>query len=226
MKHCYFLFLTFLFLACGNLEEPNLGKQEFGEVSDIEGNKYLTVKIGNQVWMAENLKTSTYSDGSPIPQLTSNSAWGRPTNSPEVFKPGWSYFQNNASNNLFHGKLYNWFAISGPKNCCPDGWSVPTRSDFEELLNSVGTGEDGTRKLKKEGVIWPQSDLASNKSGFSAFPSGYRNNGGSFEAMGIMSIFWTSNPSPIGIMLFSNVKTPSFGSYIKEFGLSVRCIKK
>jgi uncharacterized protein (TIGR02145 family) len=226
MKHYCLLFLTFLFLSCGNQEEQTPDEEKFGEITDIEGNKYLTVKIGKQVWMAENLRTSVYSDGVPIPQLTSNSAWGRPTNSPEVFKPGWSYYQNNSSNNLFHGKLYNWYAISGPKNCCPVGWSVPTKSDFEELLTSVGRGEKGTRELKKEGSGWQQSDLANNKSGFSAFPSGYRNNGGSFDAMGLMTIYWTSSPTPEGMSIFSREDTPFFGNYIKEFGLSVRCIKK
>lgn len=234
MKNYFFAFLLLISWGCSESEEPinDNPKQEFGEVSDIEGNKYLTIQIGSQIWMAENLKTIYFSNGDAIPNLISDSDWGRPTSSPEVIKPGWSYYQNNSSNNVFNGKLYNWYVISDQRNCCPEGWRIPTKSDFDKMLNFLGGNNEALQKMKKEGTIWPQSDLANNNSGFSAFPSGYRNNGGSFDGLGLTTDFWVSDPLPnsnsayYGLSIRSGIETAFWNGFTKEFGLSVRCIKK
>jgi uncharacterized protein (TIGR02145 family) len=232
MKHCYFLFLAFLFLACGNIEEPNLGKQEFGEVSDIEGNKYITVKIGSQVWMAENLKTSVYSDGSPIPQLTSNSAWGRPTNSPEVFKPGWSYFQNNASNNLFHGKLYNWYAVNDPRGLAPLGYHIPSDAEWSVLVEYLGGEENAGFKMKST-TGWNNKGNGDNSSGFNGLPGGCYQYKGDFYGIGENSFWWSSSKLNAGsswrsawnrILGCNYSQVLRIYDYMSE-GYSVRCLK-
>lgn len=232
-KHLVIIF-ALIFFGCSESEEPitDNSDTEFGEVFDADGNKYLTVSIGDQVWMAENLKTTIYSNGEAIPELRSNSDWGRPTSSPEVIKPGWSYYENDPSNNTFNGKLYNWYAISDSRNCCPNGWGIPTKSDFEKLLTFLGSENEALRKLKKEGTIWPQIDLTNNQSGFSAFPSGVRNNGGSFDDLGLKTSFWVSDPFPnansvyYGLAIVSGRESEIWNGYSKEFGLSVRCLKK
>jgi uncharacterized protein (TIGR02145 family) len=239
MKKLIFIFFACLIFGCSGTENPdqNFNDQEFGEIADIQGNKYLTIKIGDQIWMAENLRTSVFANGDPIPELKTNSEWGRPTNSPEVIKPGWSNYNNNPSNDTFNGKFYNWYAISDSRNCCPTGWKIPTKSEFEKLIQFLGSGNEALRKIKKDGIVWPQSDLSNNKSKFSAFPSGYRNNGGSFYDLGISTSWWTSDlypstpqfqDSPLiywGVMIRSGAESPNWGGTSKEFGLSVRCIK-
>lgn len=233
MRKYLILFFAVAFFGCSESEDPitDNSDPEFGEVFDVDGNKYLTIKIGDQVWMAENLKTTLFSNRQAIPEIRANSDWGRPINSPEVVKPGWSYYQNDPANNIFHGKLYNWYAISDTRNCCPEGWKIPSKSDFEKLVNSLGSETEALQKIKKEGTIWPQIDLANNQSGFSAFPSGYRNNGGSFDGLGLNTSFWLSDPVPnanafYGMAIFSGIESVVWNGYQKEFGLSVRCIKK
>jgi uncharacterized protein (TIGR02145 family) len=227
------LFLALIFFSCNSTEDPIINP-EFGEVIDIEGNKYTTVNIGSQIWMAENLKTASFSNGDPIQELRSDSEWGRPLNFPEVIKPGWSYYENNPSNNEIHGKIYNWYAIADNRNCCPDGWRIPTRSDFETMFGFLGGENEAIRKMKMGGTVWPNSDRANNDSGFSVYPSGYRNNGGSFYDLGNMANFWVSdsylNVNSIsvkyGLMILANTDDFGWNAHSKEWGLSVRCIKK
>ena len=230
VNNCKYL-VIFIFFSC-LAEPPNIS--EYGELYDSDGNKYLTIKIGNQIWMAENLKTTSFSNGDPIQELRSNSEWGRPLNVPEVIKPGWSYYENDPSNNEFHGKFYNWYAISDNRNCCPDGWRIPTRSDFESMFAFLGGENEAIQKIKKEGTVWPNSDRANNDSGFSVYPSGYRNNGGSFYDLGNMANFWVSdsylNVNSVsvknGLIILAHTDDFGWNGYSKEWGLSVRCIKQ
>ncbi|MDO6439759.1 FISUMP domain-containing protein [Cyclobacterium sp. 1_MG-2023] len=227
------LLFTFCFFSCSVFDEPP-NSSDYGQVYDIDGNKYLTIEIGNQIWMAENLKTTSFSNGDPIQEIKKDSEWGRALNEPEVIKPAWSYYENNISFNEDNGKLYNWYAIADNRNCCPDGWRIPTKSDFETMLSSLGDKKKAIRSIKKEGDIWPKSDKANNNSGFSAFPSGYRNNGGNFFDFGKVACFWTSDSFigsysrsvKEGFFTSENLDDYVFNGYSKEYGLGVRCIKE
>ncbi|WP_169786467.1 FISUMP domain-containing protein [Cyclobacterium amurskyense] len=229
VNNCKYLVIL-VFFSC--LAEPPK-TSEYGELYDFDGNKYLTIKIGNQIWMAENLKTTSFSNGDPIQELRSNSEWGRPLNVPEVIKPGWSYYENDPLNNEFHGKFYNWYAIADQRNCCPDGWRIPTKLDFDTMMSFLGDKKEALRKIKKDGDVWPKSDKANNKSGFSAYPSGYRNNGGDFYDLGRITDFWVSdsyinsNNQSVkqGLIISSGVDDYGYNGYSKEWGHSVRCIK-
>ena len=104
-------------------------------ITDAEGNSYKTVYIGTQQWMGENLKTSKYSDGTTIPNITDNT-WQNNTTG------AWAYYNNDAANNAKYGKLYNWYAVSpttnGNKNICPTGWHVPTDAEWTVLTDYLG----------------------------------------------------------------------------------------
>ena len=114
--------LILVLISCKKLERVN-PKDPNGinfVVLDIDGNSYNTVKIGNQIWMKENLKTTKYNDGTAIPNITDNTQWSNLTSG------AWVYYNNDATNNAKYGKLYNGYAISptanGNKNVCPIGW--------------------------------------------------------------------------------------------------------
>jgi hypothetical protein len=105
--------------------------QESPTVTDIDGNVYRNVQIGGQCWMAANLKTTRYRDGTIIPNVTGNSAWTQLTTG------AWAHYENSASYENPYGKLYNWYAAANP-NICPQGWHVPTDSEWQQLESALG----------------------------------------------------------------------------------------
>ncbi len=161
------------------------------KIGDIDGNGYHIVKIGNQVWTVENLRTTRYNDGTAIPYVTDNSAWAN------LSTPGYCYYGNDsAANAVKYGALYNWHAVNTGK-LAPEGWHVPTDAEWDTLQNYLianGYNWDGTttgNKIAKSMAAktdWNSSSTAgapgndvqsNNSSGFSALPGGYRyNNGG------------------------------------------------
>lgn len=148
-------------------------------VTDIEGNVYRTVKIGDQVWMAQNLKTTRFSNNTAIPYVPGNAAW---VALDTVHTPAYTWFQNSVSNKDTHGGLYNWFAVE-TGNLCPTGWHVPTEADFQALERQIGVPADslnfwgwrgvgkGTNLKNNTGWTGGNGD---NTTGFSATPDGYR----------------------------------------------------
>ncbi|NDF61323.1 MAG: hypothetical protein EB100_09605, partial [Crocinitomicaceae bacterium] len=155
---------------------------------DIDGNKYKTVIIGAQEWMAENLRTSKYTNAKPIPNLTKNEQW----NSLNI--GGCSMYNHQQNNNLVYGRLYNWYAVN-TGNLCPNGWYVPTKEDWEELIQFLGGDEVAGGKIKESGInLWdsPNSE-SSNNSLFRAKPAGYRDVDGYFGSLGSGSYWWTAS---------------------------------
>jgi uncharacterized protein (TIGR02145 family) len=195
---------------------------------DIDENSYKTVYIGKQQWMAENLKVSKYSDGTTIPNITDNTLWQNNTTG------AWSYYNNEVDNNAKYGKLYNWFAVSrttnGNKNVCPTGWHLPSDDEWTVLLDFI-EGDGG--KLKKEGVTeWLSPNrFATNTSGFSALPAGFRDEAGNYEQISTNGKWWSSNQnvpftSNAWYRDLNNGNGALFRSfYDKSAGLSVRCVE-
>lgn len=183
-------------------------------IQDKEGNIYQTVTIGNQVWMAENLKTSVFSDGTPISTLTSNYEWQN------VDTPCQCLYDNKETN-LNFGRLYNWFCIK-QGNLCPVGWRIPTLEDWEVLAENYG------------GLLAAGMNLQ-NESAFNAQLVGSRF--GSFEGLGQSVFYWTattdeSQPSlpPPGktskaISLKKNTEIISISDEYQIEGFYIRCIK-
>ena len=199
-------------------------------ITDAENNTYKTVYIGTQQWMAENLKTSKYSDGSTILNITDdNTQWQNNTTG------AWTYYNNDASNNAKYGKLYNWYAVSkisnGNKNVCPTGWHVPTDSEWTVLTDYLGGESIAGGKLKEVGTTsWNSPNTgATNTSLFSALPGGGRGSIGNFNVIGDGGLWWSSTEYNTGVAWYRYLygfNVDATRNYvIKIIGLSVRCLR-
>lgn len=200
----------------------------------FDGYNYLSIIFGNgQEWMAENLRTSHYANGDSIANLVDPALWGF------VDTGAWVFYNHDSQLENPYGKLYNWFAVNDSRNVCPTDWHVPSDYEWSELINYLDPSADGGnssniagRKLKSIGnQFWGNANDATNESGFSGFPGGYRyKDGSSFNFNGAYGYWWTSTPF-VSFSYSSYVRTMTSSSSIsrsymnEEFGLSVRCIK-
>jgi uncharacterized protein (TIGR02145 family) len=200
---------------------------EKGSVTDVDGNVYKTIGIGSQIWMAENLKVTNYRNGAPIDNVTDYTAWNSLTSG------AYSSYDNNDGNIAVYGLLYNWYAVTDSRNIAPQGWHIPTRDEFDTLSNWLGGELVAGGKLKESGTAnWsaPNTD-ATNESGFTALPGGWRLNMGNFFYMNQSSFWWTKSndflPSSMATSFGTDYNNAELTSYatIKQFGLSIRCVK-
>jgi uncharacterized protein (TIGR02145 family) len=159
-------------------------------VTDIDGNTYNTVQIGTQIWMSENLKTSRYRNGGSIPYVVGNSDWQALTTG------AWSNYNHDAANDPIYGKLYNWYTTLGD-TLCPTGWGVPTDAEWTILTTYLGGESVAGGKMKSVGTAyWNDPNTgATNESGFSVLPGGYRSNDGSFVSIRNYAFFWSATES-------------------------------
>lgn len=206
-------------------------------LTDIEGNLYSTVTIGEQVWIRENLKTTKFNDNTDIPFVTDNVTWIN------LYTPACSWYNNNNSfNDNNYGVLYNWFAVNTGK-LCPVGWHVPNEDEWTILVQYLGGEYKAGGKLKEQGTNhWIDPNLgASDIYGFTALPGGFRTglNPGSSRAMGYVGRWWVStesaNPwwaSLDSVLRWARCSTIFFdgpvvvmGMGLKTNGYSIRCMK-
>jgi uncharacterized protein (TIGR02145 family) len=214
-----FLIIPGITAANPILNEPSV------PVTDIDGNVYQTVQIGNQVWMKENLKVSKYQNGNSIPTGLTNSQWS------STISGAYSICNNFQANDLIYGKLYNWFAVIDSRGLCPTGWHVPSDAEWTILENYLGGQTFAGGKLKSISSLWlsPNSD-ASNISGFCGLPGSLRAQSG-YEQLGGSGNWWTSTEWPtspadaVFRTLISNGGWISPTGNRKLYGLSVRCLK-
>jgi uncharacterized protein (TIGR02145 family) len=196
---------------------------------DIDGNVYGTVVIGTQTWLAENLKTTRYRDGSNIPYVVGNSEWGNLTTG------AWSYLAHFESYNSVFGKLYNGYAVVDSRNLCPIGWHVPTNTEWSILENFLGGTAVAGGKMKSVSGLWSSPNIgASNQSGFSGLPSASRFYDGFFGSS--TGNWWTSTQisanennmrslAPESQEIFNYTYQYGFKYNLKKNGYSVRCLK-
>jgi TonB family protein len=192
-------------------------------VKDIDGNEYKTVTIGTQIWMAENLKTTRYNDDKDIRMVTDSTEW-------QQYEQAFCWYNNKTENKNEYGALYNWYAVNTNK-LCPIGWHVPVKEELLPLMkfSSKDTLIGGT--MKEAGVVhWKIPNKgATNETGFSALPGGFRLMNGEFGYIGEFGRWWTSSEenSYIGfswMLSYNNGNVvPNWPS--KRVGLSVRCLK-
>lgn len=207
-------------------------------VTDYDGNSYETVAIGNQIWMAENLKVTHYNDGQPVPLLPEARDWA-------ATGEGAMCFYQNKAKELGEklGALYNWYAVNSGK-LCPKGWHIPSDQEWMELEKNIGLDAatvsisgargwslqlDGKLKSAEKGAWHTDRSYYTNETGFSALPGGYRTHSGTFQLIGQFGHWWSATEA-----------SPTFAwkrhlSYYRDFinrntmlknsGLCVRCIK-
>ena len=199
-------------------------------VTDIDGNIYNIITIGTQTWMAENLKTTKYNDNTTIPIVANNTAWNTLTT------PAYCWYNNDATTyKATYGALYNWYAVdarsNGGKNVCPTGWHVPTNAEWTTLTTYLGGESVASGKLKETGTThWTTPNVgATNETGFSALPGGYRYYNGLFYNVGSGGYWWSSTENSITLAWFRHMDLNSASVYtnfvIEQDGFSVRCVK-
>jgi uncharacterized protein (TIGR02145 family) len=188
-------------------------------VTDIDGNVYHTVQIGNQTWMIENLKTTKYNDGTSIPYVTNKDLWSNLTT------PAYCYYDNDLNTyKSYYGALYNWYAVNTGK-LCPAGWHVPSDAEWSVLTkyfeNQDSVGSDLRTIIHDIGF--------DNNTDYTYLSGGYRTLDGSYSDVGQLGYWWTATEYYDDIAYYRylyNVDSFVYGSNSYKFmGLSVRCIK-
>lgn len=199
------------------------------------------VKIGDQVWMAENLNVDKFQNGDLITEAKTKEEW---MDAQENEKAVWCYYDNNSTNGSKYGKLYNWYAVNDSRGLAPKGWHIPTDEEWNlmecYLLDNEGEIENCPHiaNLMKNPVFWNNNEDITNETEFSALPSGKRDLFGFFENEGCESYFWTASEEGEGggqslagnkdyarYRMFDEEDYLQKGKIIKKSGLSVRCIK-
>lgn len=174
----------------GSISSPGAGVT-------FDGYTYSSIVLGNgQEWMAENLRTTIYANGDTIPNVTDSTQWSTLTTG------AWAHYENDSQYENPRGKLYNWFTMVDPRNACPTGWHIPTDDEWSSLINYLDSNALGGdysiniagSKMKSTGnQYWqlPNTD-ATNESGFSGQPGGFRSDTGSFGALIEGASWWCS----------------------------------
>lgn len=203
----------------------------FGTVTDIDGNSYQTLRIGDQEWMAENLKVTHFMNGAAIPNRMDYSQWAQLTTGAYCW-----YANDYEMLGQYYGALYNSYALTDPRGLCPDGWHIPTIGEWDTLFNQLGGALIAGGKLKSaltglyQHPYWiPPNYLGTNESGFSAFPGGFRSYmEGIYSGLGPSGYWWSSTPDSVsirGIWLNTNSASVYQELFHHNSGLSVRCVK-
>lgn len=195
-----------------------------GTMRDIDGNTYKTVTIGNQIWMAENLRVSRYRNGDPISNIQNENEWNYAT------QGAWCHFGNQSALDPVYGKLYNWYAVNDSRGLAPKGWHIPTVEEVNTLINYLGGNSTAGGSMKETGTdYWYTPNTgATNTSGFSARPGGYREYT-FWRYINYNACFWTATiynaGAANGFYLAFDYGGVNVGNAQINSGFSVRCVK-
>lgn len=197
--------------------------QNMGNVMDIDGNVYNTIKIGKKIWMKENLRTTKYLNGDTIAFVSGNKQWG------DIDFGAYCYYNNDTAMIKKYGFLYNYHAVYNWRGICPWGWHIPSVYEWQELIMILeGETKAGGKLKNKDG--WKQPNVgADNSSRFSALPSGYRNPYGIFDNEGYNASFWSAterDKQTAWFYILNNADTRinKVGGN-KNYGMGCRCVK-
>ena len=199
-----------------------------GGVTDVDGNNYNTVIIGNQEWMAENLRVGSYNNGDYINVVEDGSIWY------QLNIPSACWYNNDSLSNVStYGKLYNWYVVNDSRNVCPSDWRVPSDDDWDTLelfiVNSGFSGQDG--KALKSTSGWNSNGNGTDNFGFNALPSGYRydDNNSTYYSLGSMAYFWSSSNGINFDAMYRKLEdvadTIRTNEGTAKYGFSIRCMK-
>lgn len=236
--------ITVLLGAEGGLN-PDL---DYDTVTDIDGNMYATIEIGAQVWMAENLKVTHYPDGTPITEISDETEWSALAPDAQAY----CWYNNQMEYADTSGALYSWSAAMygglssdtiGVQGVCPDGWHLPSDAEWKELEMTLGMseteadkhdwrGSDEGGQLKELGFSnwYMPNEGATNSSGFTAVPGGFRSALGLFYNIDTYAAFWTATEEPgVDDGWYRTINSDREDIYRehndKQLGLSVRCVQ-
>ncbi len=206
-------------------------------VTDIDGNTYNTVQIGTQCWMAENLKTTTYQNNTPIPNVTNEGNWSNLTIGAYV------WYDNDTIWKNIYGGLYNWYTTDDTNGLCPTGWHIPTNDEWTMLIGFIGGSQNGNMLKSCRQVNspmgggcntythprWDQNDTqyGTDDYGFSTLSGGNRTWGGEFYGIGVFGTRWSLNSGNVAGWFFSlyyHSGTAELSTFSKKSGFSVRCV--
>lgn len=205
--------------------ESNINNENY-LIDSRDQQHYKIVILGSYIWMAENLKSIRYNDGTPIPQTIDKIAWSNLTT------PSYCWYDNQEAYKISYGALYNWPAINSGK-LCPVGWHIPTEIEWDTLVALIGGDGIAGGSLKERGTEhWksPNSNRYSFDSNFKALPGGYRNENGDFKRIGLSGFWWTSYDGVQSVIRYRNLEYDSRSIYKRNYkdkpiGFSVRCVK-
>lgn len=228
---------AFLFVGCKKEEEEEI-IVERSTVNDVQGNTYATVKIGDQWWMAENLRTTTFNDSTPLLYIERTD--GADTTWTQNTVPAYSYINDSIS-----GLLYQASVITDTKNIAPIGWHVATDEDWKKLEATIGMSSDDIQQTgwrgdeeadlitAKYNVGWPANDQDNglyglDKYGFDAIPSGCRGTDGRTNIQNNTAFWWsdTQNGTETYYRYIDSQSKKIFRQLIhSSYGMSIRCVK-
>jgi uncharacterized protein (TIGR02145 family) len=214
-------------LGCTDPNAPNYNPEAFyddGSCLDI-----VSIIIGNQEWMVDNLKVTHFRNGDPIPQIADGNEWGA------LSTGAYCFYNNTPLNTDIYGNLYNWYAINDERNLAPVGWHIPTDDEWLQLINFLGGDAVAGGALKSIGTLedsdglWHEPNFgATNESGFTALPSGYRSFN-DYTNIGYRTFYWTSTEiydyAASSWRVDSGVAEIANSYTNKQYGYSVRCLK-
>jgi uncharacterized protein (TIGR02145 family) len=236
--------ILFVIIAVFMMDANLLAQVTGNGVTDIDGNSYQSVIIGNQEWMSENLRTSKYSNGDNIPQVTDVNAWEALTNG------AWVNMLNDEQFEIPYGKLYNWHTVKDVRKVCPSSWHVPNEGDWNILIGYLDPNQNpladpnnatfGVQsytaggKMKSTDVqYWFNGNFeATNESGFSGQPGGRLESAlNQWNTPGYFGDFWSSTPYSTDSIaawnrriIYENASVIRRSTY-NTFGMSIRCVK-
>ncbi len=251
MKSKFLLIISALFSVCACENQDNT---DGSQVTDYDGNVYETIKIGNQIWMGENLKTTHYADGNEIQLVEDPNSW----DDLDFKDVAMCYYNNSLDNANIYGALYTWgaamngsaYSNNNPSNIqgiCPDGWHLPSDAEWKQLEMYLGMpqteaddfgsyrGTNEGSKLSGNKELWSVgvlvNDIDFGLSGFKALPSGSRYRDGSYNNLGNWTYFWSTSEYP-NFPDFASARRihyDNIGIYnnyiLEDNGFSVRCVK-
>jgi uncharacterized protein (TIGR02145 family) len=222
----------YLILSFGLILSFTTGCEEKNEdpetVIDYDGNVYHVVKIGDQDWLVENLKVTHYRNGDAVPNVTGDAAW---EGLAELEKGAYCDYGNNPANGNIYGRLYNFYAVRDSRGLAPAGWHVATDAEWTTMTTFLGGEGVAGGKLKETGLThWmtPNTD-ATNSSGFTALPGGFRWFSGVYEYNGLGGVWWTSTAGTDidGTTRYLDYQAPDCMRDLNNMrhGASVRCVR-
>ena len=216
--------LCVLFLTTSSCKKSSSTTPAANTITDVDGNLYHYVVIGTQTWLVENLKTTHYNDGTPIPNVTNPAIR-------DTLKTGaYFWYNDDIANKATYGALYNWWAVN-TGILAPKGWHVPSNDEWGILITYLGGADAAGAHLKEHGAAhWGSTNNSDNSSGFTALPGGESNLDGNFGDIGVYGWWWSATFSDDHDSFALSMSPGSDGINDGKWnpdqcGFSVRCIK-